>query len=287
MKRMVLAGLVGCLSAALLSGCKPGRIVPLRVCLADGAWGGLQTAAAEARAADTIVAASKIWWAADIAFLPLPDAVRISDPQPPGTSLDVPPYRALGKVGDVRIRDGFGYGSDEADALVTLCGRALQERFPGSSQPGFTVIFVRELISETGQFLAVSGVSTELRPLFSAAGPRLCQRPPSVTKADVLGRASIIETVDAGKVRTVEEASVVLAHELGHDLLLGHGDGLDNDMEGPWDEFCDVETEPPLALGLSGSQKPLMLDRVADGILISPLQIERAQASAAALMKVP
>src|SRR5207245_1101106 len=40
----------------------------------------------------------------------------------------------------------------------------------------------------------------------------------------------------------------VLAHELGHALFLGHGDGLDNDMDGVFDENCDG-LEPPAGFG--------------------------------------
>jgi hypothetical protein len=218
-------------------------------------------------------AVNAIWQQTNVAFLFLTEPPVIDDPQPPGMALDVPPYVAKGQPGDIRMDDTNGYGSDEAKAAVDACNAAWYPGVAADQQPGFTVVFVRELIWTDGGPTPQSGYSTNLLPLFTAKEAELCQRPYQITKADVAGRWTIIETFDRNYRGLPPNLASVVAHELGHDLLLGHGDGVDNDQNGKWDEYCDpAETN-------SGSS--LMDIYPTSSNTITPLQRERAEAAAA------
>lgn len=182
--------------------------------------------------------------------------------------------------------DDRGFGSDEAQQLVESCQDAWRGHgYPADPQPGFTVVFVRELVSTRGGYLSKKGYSTDLTVTFLQHGAPLCSGPPySVDPGDVVGRWTIVETVDNQAPVPLEYVAVTLAHELGHDLLLGHGDGLDNDGNGRWDEYCDNAEATVIPPGAAADQKPLMSATVVDGYHISSLQAERAQAAAEALM---
>lgn len=281
MPRCAGAGVWLLAAVAALTGCPTERLITLRACVVEGA------AASAGLPADAVVRASEIWRQAGIAFIvsggdPLP----IHDPQPPGTHLDVPPYSAPGRLGDIRVDDDRGFGSDEAQQLVESCQDAWRGHgYPADPQPGFTVVFVRELVSTRGGYLSKKGYSTDLTVTFLQHGAPLCSGPPySVDPGDVVGRWTIVETVDNQAPVPLEYVAVTLAHELGHDLLLGHGDGLDNDGNGRWDEYCDNAEATVIPPGAAADQKPLMSATVVDGYHISSLQAERAQAAAEALM---
>lgn len=260
-----------------VSGCPVKRVITVRACAVQGVNN------PRTLAADATERASKIWWQAEIGFVVLANIPIIPDPQPPGLSLPVPPYIAKGQLGDIRLDDDRGFGSDENEALVNACVEEWRSRgYSSNPQPGMTVVFVRELISTTGGYLAKSGISTEQTSVLGRDAS-LCSPPYTVAGTDVAGRWSVVETVNNRQFVSLEHIAVVLAHELGHDLLLAHGDGIDNDEDGPWDDYCDNEPVeiPPLA---ASSLKPLMDPFVVDGYFISPLQAARAGAAADALI---
>lgn len=83
----------------------------------------------------------------------------------------------------------------------------------------------------------------------------------------------------------------VLAHELGHNLLLGHGNGLDDDgdgllpgLAGPrrYDEICDPDwLVPPRNTDVAedvGSANPCsLMQNFACSTTLRPLQVETAR----------
>ena len=65
-----------------------------------------------------------------------------------------------------------------------------------------------------------------------------CVNPSALTHTS----GSIVVTDDAGSA-----GGFVTAHELGHILQLGHGNGLDDDGDGRVDDFCDGTEDPDAA----------------------------------------
>lgn len=268
------------LSMLEVTSCSVKRVIAVRACVVEG------TPDTQQVAADAGARAAEIWRQAEIGFVTLLDPPVLKDPQPPHAPLDVPPYEAKGKLGDVRVDDQRGYGSDEVESLVHSCTDAWRARgFTGNPQPGFTVVIVRELIGTSGGPLSYGGFSGDLSGTFRTKSTDLCVAPYRIAASDVAGRWTIIETVSNSRAISPETIAVTLAHELGHDLLLGHGDGVDNDANGKWDEYCDDAETNAVPAGLAPAEKPLMSLFVVDGYHLTPLQVDRAGAAADALMQ--
>jgi hypothetical protein len=137
------------------------------------------------------------------------------------------------------------------------------------------VIFVRELIWTYGGPTPHGAFSTDLMKTFAGRELDFCAYPYSVSRNDVAGRWTVIETFDRN-VGTPPNLAAIVAHELGHDLRLGHGDGEDDDRDGRWDQFCDV-TE-------ANTGTSLMDESSGQSTTITPLQRSRAEAAARAVV---
>ena len=134
-------------------------------------------------------------------------------------------------------------GKDAAD----LCTQAWQMRFPG--RRGIPVIGARQFVGEPATKGLASvpdrGLSVASHQAFSGQrGDALCGFPVQLQQGNMGKPFAILRDL------TWEEpnASRFLAHELGHNLFLGHGNGLDDNHDGRpagiagprrYDEYCD------------------------------------------------
>jgi hypothetical protein len=203
----------------------------------------------------------------------------IADPSPP---IGGP---ANGQLGDVR----FGFGSDEARDMGKLCGQAWQATLPG--RPGIPVVNARQFLDSPAL-----GVSPKPDKALQVASPQagaglrgddLCGSPVRLTAAD-LG-TPFVTMVDQNANRSTRVRT--MAHELGHTLFLGHGNGLDDNGDGKpagvpgarrYDEYCDpgwlVQPADTVVAEDIGSPTPCsLMQAAACSQDLRPLQVETAR----------
>jgi hypothetical protein len=85
-----------------------------------------------------------------------------------------------------------------------------------------------------------AGSTTELQGWGGFAGRNVeadfCAIPPSNVTRTLGGKIAVRDNQHTGSDATVE---LLVAHELGHVMKLGHGNGLDDDNDGGFDDGCD------------------------------------------------
>ena len=243
--------------------CRVSHVVTVRTCVVKGAVNPENRSDSIGVATSAVALASKTWVPHGIGFVAPFDPALIDDPLIPVNE----------KSGDMVGSEG--YGNDDTAALEKACHDAWAVRGYGEGvQAGLMVVFVRNILN-TGQH----GFSTRLT-VYDSQGKN-CLKPYSFTDHDVAGHWSFVETVDDNKARSIELIGNTVAHELGHQLLVRHGDGKDNDLDGLWDLGCDDEAALELAALPAGQSTPLMWPTGEDpnATYISPLQAEVASAA--------
>jgi hypothetical protein len=272
--------------AAALSGCTwkntDGITVIVRPCVVRGAaWTDGQ--ASQSKVNNQISAVfsdvNTIWMQAGIGILAEynknGDVPIIDDPFPPGTPRNIDQYGGPGHPGDVQQSQDDS-PSLEASKAVASCNVAWAGQL-GPGLPGIPVVFVRVLVDPDGTDSHLAGFSPpNLSNYRRNQGKDLCDQPYAVQASDVIGRYSLVATYSSPNPLNLIPT---IAHELGHDLMLAHGDGRDNDGNGRWDEMCDnleyVGTDLKVSIELSS-----LMYATANSTVITPLQRKLARSAA-------
>ena len=281
--------------------------VPIRWCAIEGspAANGVTVAAGQAFApgnssTDDILlgllrgATARVWIrgahiafrAANVEHFPI-----IPDPRAPGVSGD-------GQLGDI----GLSNLGHELTEVTQGCAAAWAELAP--NERGIIAVNVRAYVSDSSLGITTTASITQ------RSDPRiqdLCVAPRHLLTSDVTAsQVTVIDpknygpkTLDGLPMSNGESASTSLAHELGHALLLGHGDGVDNDkngvlppLDGPrlYDTICDpavivdndgnvIAVEDSLLDQRNGCGS-IMLGGTGSCGLVQPLQVEAARDAA-------
>ena len=229
------------------------------------------------------VANDTVWYPqAQVAFSTATDSAIpvIKDPSPPSGS--------NGSLGYLEVDDPY-YPQMARDE----CLQAWLAHFPG--RRGIPVINARSF-RQGGPTLGASpgppnGLYVPGSRHFGSGtrGDALCGSPVQLTAADTTNL--FVAVFDQARIVGSGSTVNVLAHELGHNLFLGHGNGLDDDGDGQgagfagprrYDEYCDPGwLAPPNNVAVAedvGSPTPCSLMQIrACSTTLRPLQVETAR----------
>jgi hypothetical protein len=184
----------------------------------------------------------------------------IDDPRPPPGSgpVEFPPGTGPGQLGDIffpvlgptptpaevaaafaEFKEASAECEEEWDHLAGAYGVPLR---------GPIAFNLRRFVDASGNPTTALGnamdpsVSFTLPPgaPFPSVLPE-CQTPPVNL---IAANGAFMGAVDRSFAATIGQDARVVAHEFGHVLKLGHGNGLDDDGDGVYDQFCDPSENP-------------------------------------------
>jgi hypothetical protein len=170
-------------------------------------------------------AANGIWSQAGIRFVPghlgASTYVRvIGDPE-----------GSPGQQGDIGLPSDYLPNDREAVTAVDECKSAW------GSAGGLTLVDIRYFVNQYGVHETTLGISSPLPPSLSLMPPtRYCREPRTIKPDEEASGFSLV--IDPSE-KNFGDPIEGLSHELGHLLLLVHGDGIDNNGNGPYDRVCD------------------------------------------------
>ena len=256
---------------------------------------------------DALLRATEMWDEADIGFVSVVAERGGSKGIP--VIRDPDPIRTQGEQdGDIRDIDTF-----ESNQVALECHRAWRSLAPELEGP--VVVTARRFIIET------TGVTSETlagtsQPAFQLQrgpvpgggerGDDLCGEPRQLSSNDVFEIDGVnSEHVDVGwlviaqpsQFSSLDHRSRALAHELGHILFLGHGNGADDNGDGEgagvtgprrFDEYCDPlgtmgsggAFYPREDLASTGTSCESLMHPRASCTGLTALQVEQARAAA-------
>jgi hypothetical protein len=253
---------------------------------------------------DALLRANEIWSDAQIGFVSVVverDGVKgvpvISDPDT---------NRAPGELsGDV---DATGGDTFESWQAAMECHRAWGRLDPETQGP--VVVTARRFINAGLTLAGASQPDFDLwaegaHPLGGQRGDDLCGEPRGLSVEDVFEMDGSSTThVDVGwlvisqanQFRNIDHRARALAHELGHVLFLGHGNGIDDNGDGEeagasgprrFDQYCDplgsTSDVPEEDLGSPELECKSLMETAARCPELKALQVEQARAVASVM----
>jgi len=168
------------------------------------------------------------------------------------------PPNGVGSSGDINLdRYGFYEGSIAPIELVHQvadCEMAWDalELEHDTNLEGIIAVNVNRFVNASGSQSTTVGIATSSIACEPARSTTMAICTDLNTMSENIGTFVALE--DASYDQDLESQDfqdVTLAHELGHTLFLGHGDGLDNDENGLFDSCCDAnenESATPYSL---------------------------------------
>jgi len=205
----------------------------------------------------------------------------VKDPDPDTTNFF--------QKGDINAGNIFDPGY-EAEIAVTECEQAWAKLAPG--QKGIILLNTGKIIGR----VPLLGFTPAAKKELQINGTRqndLCWYPRKLTVSDITGQ--YVAVVDKSFSGTPWYSSFsfpyMLSHEIGHALLLGHGNGLDDNHDGKepptpgsrrYDAYCDPLgiDDKDFPLEDQGTTESSLMDYNETDGTITPLQIEQARAAA-------
>jgi hypothetical protein len=256
--------------------------VPVRICAIEGSDGAGDARpgqlVAAGRMLDTLAEANETIWypQAQVAFSTPTDRIPvIEDPTPPNG--------ANGALGDLDL-----YLRVDGEVAADVCTQAWERHYPG--RRGIPIVNARAFFQDAVSLGFATGPQTALyvagpKPGTGMRGDALCGSPVALAPSDIGKQVAILPD----KSWPMQNAPRLLAHELGHTLFLGHGNGLDDDGDGRragfagsrrYDEYCDPGwlTSDSKVVEDVGSPTPCsLMQRFACTSMLRPLQVETAR----------
>ncbi len=201
----------------------------------------------------------------------------IDDPHPPKKDGSGGP----GVEGDILDPHFDRANAHELNAAIASCEAAwaqLENRFDTNVE-GIIAINIRRFVKPDGTPSQLSGIGSSMHTV--PHGTDKCALPSDLATYDPFGSNDGWVVVEDNRFTFADDPhDSVLAHELGHVLFLGHGNGIDDPLGNPprtnerYDAFCDHQEDVHAAPAtLMGPRRPVP-NR------LTPLQREHARAVA-------